>query len=499
MKTVIQNRFDGGIAEDIRTTNTNECEISTNFDIFSNPHKAIHFRDQLPDTGSNVDDMEISDVGMTTISGTSYMVAFGYDTSSTTLAAAYARTAYDFNGSWSQQAVGPGGYTYIKGTYIQYGGISFVLARNSTTTWNLLKYTGAGSLTSISTFTALNTTKAPRPYIHPDDKILYIVVGTTIAKYDIATNTFNSYTTILPTGYIGTSITHWGGYLAIAMVPELAGDSIVYLWGRNTAITTLQGVVNFGSRFLQTIENIEGSIVGISTGSAFTTSLNLEKKIEVRVYQGGENSTLVKSVSIPSSSTTNYNLAKAKKDEKLYFAVGGESAIYCVGKNKAGRWTITQDRAIVSGSSVVNVTAINFVGDYCYIASNDNGTYKLTGTDVESSVPYANTAVYKTTINPSMPVEDREKDKRLISIRVVIEGRYANGTSVLKYSVNGSAMSTIQSLSNSVGTTLVLEASADTNGSPFENGKEYQFQIETTYGADIKEIGYKYETFIQSI
>ena len=65
-KIAIISRFDGGIAEDIRTTATNECADSTNFDIFSNPHKLIHLRDMLAeeDGSQTIANTKISEVGI---------------------------------------------------------------------------------------------------------------------------------------------------------------------------------------------------------------------------------------------------------------------------------------------------------------------------------------------------------------------------------------------------------------------------------------------------
>lgn len=479
-------RFDGGIAEDIRTTSTNECEISTGYDLYTNPHKLIHHRDQLAETGSNVDDMEIADVGMTTISGTNYMVAFGYDTSSTTLAAAYTRTAYDFNGTWSQQAVGVAGYTYCKGTYIQYLGISFCLTVSGTT-YNLQKYTGAGSLTSVGTFTALSGVEVPRPYIHPDDKILYMAVGNTIAKYD--GTTFSSVSTILPVGQKAMSIAHFSGYLSILTAPLLTGESGIQLWGRDTGINTLQGYVPVGSYIGQSVANIDGYLIIISRGDNLGTFS--EKKIAVRAYAGGDTATVIKQISIPSTSTSNYNIATTKKDNKLYFAIGGESAVYMVCKNKSGRYIITQDRLISTGDEVTNVFAINFVGDVMYIAFLEDGTYKLTATDRESSVPYVNTARYVTSINPEMPEEDREVDKTLLSVQINFDCDYNFGSTVLKYKVDGTT-ATIGTITNSISTNLTLNNTTESDGTPFKTGKDIQFIVESRC-SNIKSIRYNYQ------
>lgn len=489
MKTISINNFSGGMAEDVRTFATNECEVSTGFDLYSNPNKLIHYRDQLAeaDGAKTIDEVEMTDVGMTTIVGTNYMVAFGYDTASTTLPASYIRTAYDFNGSWSQQAVGVASYSYCKGTYIQYLGISFVLSVNGTT-YNLQKYTSAGTMTSVGTFTATAGVDVPRPYIHPDDKILYIVVGNTIAKLATDGTTFTSHTTILPTGYKATSVTHFGGYLAIAMTPTLVGDSILYLWGRDTSVNTLQGSVNMGISILQSIENIGGAVICVSRGD--NNGAFQDKKIEFRAYVGGDVANLFKTITIPSTSTTNYNIVKARKDDKLYFAIGGEKAVYMVCKNKSGRYIVTQDRLISTGSAVTNVYSISFVGDVMYVSFLE-GTYKLTATDRESAVPITSLSIYKTTINPGMSEGDRELEKKLIKVQVNYESSYAQGNTILKYTVDGTE-GTISTKANAISTNQRIEGSAESTGIPFMTGTDFQFTVESN-SANIKSIRYIYE------
>ena len=489
-KQIIQNRFDGGIAEDLRTNATNEHEVCTGFDIFTTPHMLQHHRDQISELGSEIDDLEISDVGLTSISGTKYLVAFGNNTSSTTRPATYTRSYDDFNGYWNQQqAVGVAGYSYCKGTYIQYGGISFVLSVNSTgDTYNLQKYTGAGALVSVGTFSASGPV-VPRPYIHPDDKILYMCVGNTIAKYDISTGTFTSHTSILPTGYYATSLTHFGGYLQIGLVPTLGGDSLMVSWGRDTTLNTLQASVNLGSMFLQSIENLEGLVVCVCRTNVDNLN-NIQKRLEIKGYYGGDSYKVLKS--IPVEDNYNFNIVKAKKDDKLYFAAGNTNAIYCVAKNKVGRWVVTQDRLISSGTSVSQILAINFVGDYMYVSFIEGGVYKLTVTDNESTIPSANTATYRQTINCNMAEADRNREKRLIYVEAILEGISIAGSSTLKYLVDG-VIGTIETKNNTNSKCISLKGRAETDGRPFKQGREIQIQVETTYGTKIKEIRYFYD------
>ncbi len=495
MKLAIQNRFDGGIAEDVRTSSTSECYYSRGFDLIGTPSTLVHHVDQVNETdgAQTVNDNQITDVGMTTISGTNYMIAFGRDSAASALPAAFTRTAYDFNGNWTKQATGVVGTTQIKGTYIQYGGISFILTRNSTT-YNLQKYTGAGTLVSVGTFTSTAGAVVPRPYIHPEDKILYMAVGTVIATYNIATGTFSSVSTILPTGYSATSISHYGGYLAIGVVPDLPGDSLMLLWGRDTTLNTLQGSVNMGRTYLQSLQNIEGTVIGVST--SYSSGGFVNKTVEIKGYYGGESYQLLKTISILGDSVvaTNYNIVSARKDESLYFAIGGEKAVHRVCKNKAGRWVVTQDRLIAEdGGAVDNVYSISFVNDIMYVAYSQSGVYKLSATseNFNLATAKADEAVYTQSINCGVAEADKLVEKKLVHVEVLFEGMSTSGTATVNCIIDGTTA--LVQTKNNVSGNFVVKGQAESTGKPFKIGRDIQIQVKTAYGTNVKEIRYKYE------
>jgi hypothetical protein len=492
MKLALQNRFDGGIAEDLRTNASNECELATGFDLMSNPYKLIHHIDPTNELNGaeTINDNQMTDVGMTTIAGNAYMVAFGKDSAASNLPASFIRTPYEFNGFWEQQAVGVLGTNFIKGTYVQYGGISFILTNNGTT-YNLQKYTTSGTMTSVGSFTVTAVPAIiPRPYIHPEDKVLYMAVGTVIATYNIATGSFQALTTLLPTGYMASTLAHYGGYLTIGVVPDLPGDSLMLLWARDITLNTLQGSVNMGRLYLQTLQNIEGVVIAICR--SVNTGGSISKTIEVKAYFGGDSYQLLKTVEIPGALgiATNYNIVSCRKDDSVYFAVGGEKAIYRVCKNKSGRWVISQDRLIAAdGGAVDNVFSLAFVGDYLYCAYQQSSTYKLSATNDNASKNL--TATYIQSVNCNMTEGDKSLEKKILHIEVLLEGISTSGTSTLKYIVDG-ITGTVQSKTNTVGN-FVLKGKAEYTGTPFKSGRDIQIQVETTYGTNVKEIRYFYQ------
>jgi len=494
--TVIQNTFDGGHAEDLRTHQTNQCAQSLNFDLYTNPHKLIPLCDSVNETYTDIagmDTVEISDVGVSTIAGTTKLTAVGYETASSLKLTFYTRqVAGDMNGNWVPQATSTN--EFQKGTMVTYQGLAYAMSTDG----KLVRYDSAGTVTTVGTASGTSSIAHPRPFVHPEDNILYIVWGNVISRWNANTSTFDNTTTILPTGMTATSVTNYGGYLAIAMKPTTGvGNSVTYLWGRDITLNTLQGIIDFGEGSLNVIENIGDVLVGlVYPKSQFSSTIT--NKLDIKVYAGGAVQTIK---SIPLTDTI-YNILKVKKDDKLYFAIGfTSSALWCVYKNKSGFWTVNQERFLYNGSQITadtvnSIVGLNIIGDYFYIGINSNeGTYYLRAT-ISADTKTA-TSIYKTTINPCMPLADRYVTKQFDGIQIAYTGK-VNGTITLKYSVDGSTQTTLISSQSAPAGEGVAEVTAEASASLL-TGREIQFQIETTFGVEIKEIRYRYSKLNQIV
>ncbi len=504
---VIKNKWDGGVAEDIRTENTNEHSECLNFDTYTNPNKLIPLRDSIEETIVSVgtmDEIEISDVGICVLTTNPVLVALGRESPSSNAPAFYTRTGgAGMNGSWTQQAVGSSG-TVQKGTLITYKGLAFCINKTAATTYTVERFNSGGSVTVVGTITTPTATgsaasgfQTPRPFIHPEDNVLYITIGNVISKWD--GSSFTNYTSILPSGMEATSLTNYGSYLVISMRPiNSLSHSVAYLWGRDGTINTLQGTIDFGEGDLNIIENVNNVLVGVVYPKVYDSSI-INSRIDIRVYSGGVVET-VKSINDPNLTIAGntVNILKLKVADKLYFGTGyTETAIRCFYKNKAGRWVLTKERYYANGDTptVLTVSGLNAIGDYFYLGFTENGgEYKFTAT--LNSATYSSVSIYKTTINPNMPIADRYTHKQLESVQVSFTGK-TGGTIQIKYSVDGSAMSALIP-SGSGGTTTtaiedIREITNEDDGVSFSSGREISFQIESTGGVEIKELKYKYK------
>ena len=483
MTTVIQNRFDGGHAEDIRTFATNECEYSKNFDIFSKSHLLQPYPDTVTEVvaAGTITDHKMSDIIDTvTLSGDGF-IALGQAGSADANLKFFSKS--NITSDWTKRAEQTAG-SVVNNTLVGYKGLAFAI-ESSGSDLNLLELTDATTITDQGTITGVTT--ACKPFVHPEDQLLYIGADYKIARYDgtndIDSGTGSSYimTSLLPTNAVITSLTHYGTYLAIA-VRNLNGNGIAYLWGRDTTLNTTQGIIDFGRGNLNTLENLGDVLVGIVSPNVVTTD---NDRVQVKIWSGGEVIT-IKEIDVSFTGNAN-SILKAKSNGKLYFTIGNSDCIYVVGKNKDGKWVVSKDRYVANGSTPSSVRGLSILDDYMWIGYNNgvNDVFYRTGDT------YTSTSTYRTTINTSIPTADRYKDKQLDATQLSYTGA-SSGTTVLKYGVDGSSMTTIISDTNATGEQVIEASAENTNNLALLAGREIQFQIESTGGSKIKELKYKY-------
>ncbi len=504
---VLINKWDGGHAEDIRTFATDQSQFSWNFDIFTNPHKLIPYGDSIAETTgtSTMADIQLGDIDISLIGSTYILTGAGYETSVSLKPTFWTKSALTNGGTlnWSSQAVAAGN-TFQKGSGVIYKDKYFALGYNGTNQYSLYRYDSAGSITTIGTISSSSTFYC-KPFVHPEDNVLYIVLGNSITSWNGSTLT--TTTTILPSGMEATAITDYGTYLAIGMRPLRGnGNATVFLWGRDATINTLQGSLDFGEGNLLTIENLNDSLFAVmAPQSTFSTSIM--NKIIVKGYSGGAVETIKSLVVL---NTQAISLAtKAKNGNRLYFGLNNDYATYVFGKNKSGSYILTQDRYFNNGSVIGSALyGLSMIGDVLWRGfSTAVSSFILMRSMISGlgeTIVYTSTSIYKTTINPNMPLADRYKNKQLEAVQISYTGK-ASGTIALKYLVdgkNGSGTSVMTSIISDSTTAIeeVKEATAETStNNALLAGREFQFQIESTGGVEVKEVRYKYSVINTTI
>jgi len=511
MPTINITNWDGGQAEDIRTFATNESQESCNFDIFTNPHLLQPYPDSVTETLSTgtLVDFKLADVVEVDLSlySSSGLIALGEEGAADSTPKFFSKDIQtNLTGDWTPRAISGLAGTVVKGSLVAYKGLAYALQQNSTSLY-LIQLTNLTTVTHINTGGgAITATATAKMFVHPEDNILYLVAGSTIAKYD--GSTFTTSTTQIPTNFTPTSITNYGTYLVIA--GYILNKSITYLWGRDMTINTFQGTLDFGEGRLNIIENLGEILIGVKmnniAGVNSSSPMVIGNTFTIQIWAGGEVQDIKK---ISLGSTLYSTLMKVKNKNRLFFAFKNTDCIYTVGKNKSGSWITSKDRYIFNGATVPssgssqllmfdNFTIIEDIMWSGFSSGASTGLfYRTKFTAGSPSTDYTATCSYKTTINPSMPIADRYDDKQLEAVQIAYTGA-STGTTVLKYSVDGSAMSTIISDTNTTGEHMT-PAYAQNDGTQFLSGKEFQFQIESTGGTKIKEVRYRYKKLNESI
>lgn len=488
MSTVSIDRFDGGIALDARQANTNEFAIAQHFDFFSKPHKLIPYR-AMEDEAGSLGDYAIKSVELFTDSGgTQNLFALGKKTDQT-YPQILEKSANIITGTFAESTTGVGAagavIAHTLTGYRNQNKLYFMKTLSSNTVIDSYDPASNTYASTVGTITGTSSTGVyPRPFVHPQDDIMYFAADNVVASLDAATFTAAALT--LPEGLTITSLTDYGIYLAIACAPkDPGGKSFVFLWGRDTSLTTVEEVLEWGEGALMILENVGGSLIGISAHSQVAgTSQDIDPKITIRSFTGGL-PRVVKEVKWTGTGTPTTLLGnyKAKKNDQLYFACKQYienktvNQLWVCGRNLAGHYFVSPDRLVNNDTALTgNVDGFSIVGDYVWVAYNGDGSLKRTN----DAASFTATSIYE---SPIFNFGDTMRKKSLIGITVLTEPMPAAGQIVLKYRKDEeTSFTTIftHTTDNSLGHSAI---NIESSGAAFPEFQEIAFRVESTGGA----------------
>jgi len=499
MAKAIINRFDGGMASDLRTTSTNQCASSVNFDISTNPHKLKPYSDPIAETHASgpMTDYAITDVAVLNISGTTPTI-YGMgrtNSGSTNLSIFKKSSTSDITAQWSA-ALASGGTRSpgsLLGYYDQTAGADKLYFINGGA-WGV--FTDPSTISTAGGLVGPYTTNVyPKPYRHPIDNTVYLGAANKVYKFDAVAYTTATLLHTFGANFEVQSFTEYGNYLAIG--GRFFGrdkKSSVYLSNRVLPNDGAQQVIDWGEGSLVAIENIDGYIVGVSyTEDVGGYSTIATYKLYIKVWNGGEVQTVKE---IETRRSDEIKIWKAKHDNKLYFGYDTDRALYVVGRNELGQWFVVGDRYYNPSGSYITGTfnGVSFIGDIAFIAYQDGGT---TGYLVRQGTgsTYSLTSYYNTTINPGMDISHRTLRKKLKSVRVAYTAEANNGTVGVGFRQDTQTASYTSIISNTEATAgeYVVHADMAETGEGFDEGYEFQFQLTSTGNVGIKQFEYEYE------
>lgn len=407
--------LDFGITNNIRIGDPRYAQMVKHFDIFQKKNALIPYRDS--EDGSSGGDTD----------KLSKFLYYGSKTFSLGVVSGTARVKIfemaTFSGnSWSATTNGAdSGGARSEDCFIEYKGYAYGWAAG-TRIWKADLSGGAAFTTSER---SANYTAVCQGVVHSKDDILYMPYDNKIEK-----NNAGSWSTALtlPSNLVIVSISEYGNYLAIGCKPSNGiGRCVTYLWDRDSSLTTLSESIDFGTGELKLIEEIEGSLIGISiignSSSAFVP------KVVFSEWQGGSSAKVLPSMTITSSSTPIIRW-KQKVNGRMYFGmivtIDGviQEGIWSMGTNSRGVFVLSLDRlpnndtTLTSGQPLGHI----LVGDYMFIAYLDNSAYAVSKTNDQSS--FTATSIYETIIFDG---GDPDIKKKLIGFTSFFEPLIAAG------------------------------------------------------------------------
>jgi hypothetical protein len=503
MKTVIINKFDGGIVNDPRTQASGIARMISSFDNLTDSNRLTPYRNS--EAGDTlVSDHKIRNFLIALRIGTPITYSL-YGLGNIT-GSALAKVMYkdlttgadndlddaDWTNTTSEaSSAGNGSYNlfvYYKKTGLVYG------ARANTTIWS---YNPAGGswVDSARPIAYINLAQG---IVHSKDDVMYIPYDNKIASYNSSAWVDAALT--LPTDLYITSICEYGNYLAIGCAPlSGVGHSRVFLWDRDSSLPTLSDSIDWGEENLKVLEEIDGVLVGVALSGGNTTRFK-----DRVIFRYLSVSKAVKfSELVGETIVTQLPIAKQKINNRIYFmmkiTINGtlRQGVWSVGRPSLNSpFSVVHERTPNNDTALTNGVFYNFfyAGDFLFMSYDDNGTESMTKTnDTET---YTATSTLETTINPNMEPLDRLRKKQLISVTVGYEAIPTSGQVILKYKVDGGSYTTVAT--DTTVASRFLERTALDAGTQFTSGREYEFRIESK-GTPITSLTYKYKALETNI
>lgn len=506
IKEIKIDRFDGGIVNDPRNNRENVARVVTNFDILTDKKRMIPYRDsESGDSAPTTSQKQNFAIALRT--GTTYsLYGLGVKSGATTAEVLYkdlttggtldlGDAGWTASGNY-QSASGATDFecfVYYKKQGLIYG------VRAKQYIWSFSPGGGAWTDTDSSGDFGAAATHIAQGLV-PSNDLLYIPHDNKIASKDAA-GAFTVAALTLPTYLYITSICEYGNYLAIAAAPISGfGNSKVFLWDTNS--TSWSEQYDWGEGDLRIIEEVNGALVGISAtwGTTGGSTSRFLSRVTFRRLVGNQSEVIEELTgSMPTSFVGALPLYKQKKNNRLHF----QMAITLNGTIREGVWSIGRNSqsepfTIVHERTPNNDTALSsgilngfyYAGDFLF-QTYQSGAFATKKTNDTAS--YTAKSIYESLIfNDNEP---RHK-KKLLGVTVSTEFLPTAGQVVLQYQINENIGTTswVTVFTNTTDDSIHHSAvNIESSGAALPEFKEIQFRIESTGGAVITGLNFRYD------
>lgn len=489
-KEIIQQRFDGGIADDIREQSTNKFAISQHFDNTSAPFRLTPYRDSESANTTQTGIVNFCSDG-------SYVYGMGVKTSGGLFAQIYRTTSTgDITSAWLEPSTSTSGtISYQNGsTFIYYKGYIYLFGggTNSLDRWQIGgTYTDAYQALGYTLYSDGSGNTA-QGLIHSKTDTLYIPYENKLFSMNNTTPTAAALT--LPSQFVVTALAEYGNYLAIACRPATAGasNSVVFLWDMVSADITES--IDFGAGDLWVLGNVEGRLFGVMNAPSSPGITFSNTKVLIKVYNGGK-PTLFKTLTdtgLTLFGKIGYKPFMTALNTLSFglYSTGSlvPTGIYTISRSgENSPFQITCERLIHNSTSITSLAGLFRIGDVIFTSYNNV-------VNVSSNVGRTNDTASYTATSSIETVKynggSTNKKKRVIGIAVSTAPLPASSTITVGYKADAESSYT------TIGTITTTNAvykefiTIESTGKNLPECQEIQFKISSTGGAEIT--GWRY-------
>lgn len=489
--------FSGGILEDKRAQSPNHFSITKNFDCFKYPSQLIPYAQTLLSlglSGASVKALNIVKFLYAPFSSTLNRL-FGYGVDGSGFSKIY---IFDIDAgtpntsNWVALSNGASGvarndtnvFFYYKGFIYMYRGGTTVIKADATGSgafndnYQTITYTGAGV----------------QPVYHPADDTAYFFDDNVV--YSLSGSTWTASVLTLPADQKITCACAHGTYLAIGTITKgtLNVKSTVYLWDRDSSLTTLSDKIDFGEGTLFLIGSLNNKLIGLV--SFYVNNLYALGKGEILVkQQSGEFATILERITTDTTSSINpLSQNPTVRDNKMYFTCSAP----LLGDARLGIWCVDENGKVALDTS--EPLATSYQGIYpiaatWWIACSGDGT--VTHTDGTGTYSTTTPSVWETLILSTVSVTSRGTiimdamtTKKLVSVTSQFAPLTSGQSVKLYYRTDGASAWTLIFTFITVGQVSHTAINIESSGGNFVNYNEIQFRTESYGGAVVTGLKY---------
>lgn len=481
------NRFDGGMANDIRSKDATKARMIKHFDAYSFPHRLVPTR--ASESGNDTVGRKMTDFiyanevlyGMGVVSGTTKVAVYYKNT--------FTNDAWN-SGANSESAVSS---APITGAFCYYKKFIYGVHPNQ----SVWKYDVSGSAAFVETDLSLSAqvTTLGGMVVHSKDDIMYLAYNTAngpiIAKKNGATWTDSAL--LLPTDMTVVSICEYGNYLAIACrgADSFGLRSRVFLWDRDSSVTTLAESIDWGYGKISFIEEYNGNLVGVSyqDSAVFSSNRLGPERLVIKVYSGGTSQELVELISDTTSYPTAllgqiYGTKFQKANNRLYFLAGIQidgavhNGLWSLCRNESGRYGLQLEYLPNNDTAVTSMEGFYVAGTFAFIAYDGAGAISKT---IET-ISFTATSIYETS---KYDAGDISVKKGLVAVSVTTKPLVTGAVVVGKYKMDSDTSWTTFLTHSTLNSSSHSAINIESTGVTFPEFNEIQFRWESTGGAEI--------------